>query len=338
MSLRDKIVELIAESGVGYVEKSRTIHTTCPSCGRDDKFSILKENGSCICYRGTCSFGKQWFDNWVALTYGISIRDAKDKIQDRFYQKKEVLDLNLGWKIPTTSHEDLEMEPDSREWLLSGIESIAFPEFHMVPISHMDAEEGVTYLDNRGINAELASKYDICYSKTFRRIYLPIYMNGTVYGYQGRHIDPVEDGLRIRNNIGFHRETLVMFADNLVNKSYAILAEGPFDALKFDLVGGNISTMGKVVTEKQMEIIKSYGISDLYLALDDDAANEMNEIVNKYACQFNLFKVNLPQSCVDRCTLTGKKPDFGECSMDEASVAFKTAQPIGLGQILNYVK
>ena len=77
MNLRSRIIEIIAESGHGYKEKTRTIHTTCPICNKDDKFSILKESGACVCYRGSCTFGKRWFVEWIELVFNLSREDAK---------------------------------------------------------------------------------------------------------------------------------------------------------------------------------------------------------------------------------------------------------------------
>jgi Toprim domain-containing protein len=336
MSMRDRIVELIGESGVGYVEKTRTILTTCPTCGRDDKFSIIKENGSCICYRGSCSFGKKWFADWLSLTSGISHKDARDLISGNKRNEIEKPDLRSGLAFDLKIVDPFEKD-ESTEALLADIQPIPFPEFHMVPISDQDAAEGLTYLEGRGISKARAEEYGIYYSRTYRRVYLPVTMGGNVYGYQGRAIDKVDDSERMRNNKDFRRETLVMFADNLINEDFAIIAEGPFDALKFDQVGGNISSMGKVVTQKQLDIIKSYGIDKLYLALDDDASDEMNQIVDTASTQFDIFKIDLPQSCIERCELNGKKADFGECTFEEAEQAFLCASRVG-SKAFMYIK
>ena len=336
MSLRDKIVELITETGIGFVEKSRTIKTTCPSCHQDDKFSILKENGSCICYRGSCDFGRQWFQDWLALTLKISVKEARAKISNE--KKSRVIDPGLenGLKLDFVLKNPNSSDDDPLEAALSKIKPFPFPEFYMVPIDDPSASEGAAYLASRGVSMELAKKYGVHYAKIARRVYFPVVMNGTPYGYQGRHIDKVPEDMRMRNNDGFARETLVMFADNLIGKTFAIMAEGPFDALKFDSVGANVCTMGKVVTDKQLEIIRSYGITKLYLALDDDAASEMNAIVDKG--QLELYKIDVPQSCIDRCAAAGKKADFGECTFEEAEVAFRNARRLGLSRLLLHLK
>ena len=116
---------------------------------------------------------------------------------------------------------------------------------------------------------------------------------------------------------------------------FAIVAEGPFDGLKFEKVGSNISTMGKVVTEQQLERIYSYGVSKLFLALDDDAAYEINEIVQK--THLECFRLNVPESCRARCAAMGKKADFGECTYEEAEYAFLNATPMNSTMILMHV-
>lgn len=335
MSLKNKIIDIIINAGLTPKEKSRTIHTTCPICGKDDKFSILKENGACICYRGSCSFGKRRFKEWIALTYGITENEADVMLYSsnaEYTRETEVLDDN---DLETISDLSLKTEDDI-DMILSELEPIQFPDFHMVPIIHKDAVEGARYLENRGISIDIATLYDIHYSVIHRRVYFPIKIMGSVYGYQGRHIDKVADVDRMRNNKGFRRDSLVMFANQLIGKDFAILAEGPVDAIKFNAVGGNVASMGKAISNKQLAIIKSYGIKKIYLALDDDAAIEMNSLSEHRDLIF--YKIDVPESCKQRCAIVGKKADFGECTFDEAKKAFENAELFNQEKILIYVR
>jgi hypothetical protein len=216
------------------------------------------------------------------------------------------------------------------------IKAIDFPEYHMMPIDVPESSEGADYLSGRGVPVELAKKYGIMYSSMLRRVIFPIAMGGKVYGYQGRHIDKVEDGLRMRNNNGFRRDTLVMFLDNLNRSEHAIICEGPVNALKFENVGGAVCTMGKVVADHQKEAILRSGVKKIYLALDDDAAKEMMTLADELPLP--VYKINVPKSCVDRCKESGKKPDFGECTFDECEQAFKEARLMDLNQVLIYLR
>lgn len=332
--MRDKIIDFLSENGLEYKEKNRTIHTECPVCHQNDKFSILKENGSCICYRGSCSFGRQWFTHFVSLISGISEKEAKKLLygkEDRIKQVK-----SSDWELKL----ELESEDENKDVSpLDGISTIKYPEWFMTNIDDPESAEGLNYLLSRGISLDMAKKYDIKYSKFYRRVYMPIKMSGEIYGYQGRAIDKVAEKDRMRNNEGFRRDTLVMFADNLINSDHAIISEGPFDAMKFEQVGGSVSTLGKVVTNKQLQIIKSYGIMKVYLALDDDAASEINELGNVLRKEgLEVYRIEVPQSCIDRCEKLGKKADIGECTFEEASLAFKNAYKLDRMKILLHLR
>jgi hypothetical protein len=335
VDLRDKIVELISEAGVGFVEKKSTIKTTCPTCGRDDKFSILKANGACICYRGSCSFGKAWFQDWLALTLKITVKEARNMMFKSNDTRLEKTDLSRGLQINMPIRLNSKADPTTEE-LVQDIQEIQFPQFFMVPITDASASDGLRYLEGRGITQDMAETYDIHYGPIDRRVYFPVKILGSCYGYQGRSIDKVDDSMKVRNNEGFNRESMVMFADNLVNSDYAILAEGPVDALKFELAGGFVATLGKIVTDKQLAIIKSYGITKIYLALDEDAFEEMNALVERL--RMELYLIEVPQSCKDRCISMGKKPDFGECTLEEAQQAFQNASPFGQYKVLTFSK
>jgi hypothetical protein len=233
------------------------------------------------------------------------------------------------------AQEKIDFTPRDMDDVEDSLDEIQFPVFHMTPITSEQAKPGAAYLEGRGIPLEVAARYDIAYSSLERRVYFPVKMGGRYYGYQGRAIDKVEESMRLRSNDGFRRDVLVMFADNLEDSDFAIIAEGPVDAIKFDKVGGNISTMGKVVTDKQLEAIYSYGVKELYLALDDDAAAEMNEIAAK--THLKVYRVLVPDSCRARCEVAGRKADFGECTFEEAEQAFKEAVPMDSNTILMYI-
>lgn len=331
MNMRSKIIDLISEAGIGYIEKSKTIFTTCPSCGQSDKFSILKANGSGICYRGSCDFSLEGkgrpFEQWLALTLNIDESDAKRMMRNSKYKEDE---LNVNHGIPEPIEVGNPFDAKERDY---GLTPVVFPEMHMLPISDIKSIAGLTYLAKRGISLETAAKYDIYYSVLHRRVYFPIKINDTVYGYQGRHIDDVPNQMRMRNNEGFARAKLVMFADNLQDSEFAIMTEGPFDALKFDHIGSNICTMGKSVTDQQIKLIESYGIGRLYLALDDDAVTEMIDISLK-TC-LSVYLLQTPKSCIDRCAVLNKKADFGECTAEETTEAFHNARPLFMPQVKN---
>ncbi len=327
MILADKIKDIIAEAGLSFKEKSRTIYTTCPMCSRDDKFSILKDNGACVCYRGSCDFGKRWFIDWMVMTMSITYSEAKAVLHD--VELSQHIDESGNLKVlldePTEPTKQTELKP------------IKFPEFHMVPINSSEAEQGRLYLEGRGVPLEIALEYEIMYSPMFKRVIFPVKMGGKVYGYQGRHTQKVPDSDKVRNNEGFSRETLVMFLDRAEGKDYIIVTEGPVDAIKFHKAGSNVSTMGKIVTDKQQKLLFPPNIAKIYLALDEDAALETRDLHKKYGDR-EVYIIKVPESCKQRCALHGKKADFGECTFDECLQAFADAERLTGNEILIHLK
>ncbi|MGH7241570.1 MAG: hypothetical protein ACREGB_04705 [Candidatus Saccharimonadales bacterium] len=161
-------------------------------------------------------------------------------------------------------------------------------------------------------------------------------VGGICYGWQARAIDPVDDKDRMRNNTGYGRGTLLMFADRLSSARYAVIGEGPVDAIKFDRVGGNVASMGKVVTARQLQEILKFPIEALYLALDDDAADEMTELAKQV--EIPVYRLLVPQTCIDRCRISGKKPDFGECTFEECEQAFNNPIKVDLFYLMLHLK
>lgn len=320
--MSDRIKEIISDQGFQFSEKSRTISTECPICNKSDKFSILKENGSCICYRGSCDFGRRWFEDWLSLTANISIEEAKRIVKGRSVGS-QLGEIKLAF--------DDEKEAPQDELL-----AIEWPPYSFLPIHDKESAEGLEYLKKRGIPLTTALEYDIRYSPFVRRVALPIVMNGKCYGWQARAIDKVEDKDRMRNNPGFRKGSSLMFYDNLSKYSSGMLFEGPFDAMKFNRLGGIVCSMGKNISNKQIDLINNSNISMLYLGLDDDAAKESIELARKIEKPIKVLSV--PKSCIDRCKELGKKADFGECNPSEILEAFKTARDYSKGFAFVYLK
>lgn len=323
-----KILEIIEQLGFDADEKKRTIYTMCPGCGEADKLSIMKDGGSTICYRGSCSFGgPRPFFEWVMLTAGLTRQEAIEMVYAEPVQpaKLDGLTLQLSMNLE-------EKKAEARDPLMP----ILWPLDHAHSLAAPEAEEGVKYLLSRGVPVGLAHSLGIVYSSLTRRVIFPIQMNGFVFGWQGRAIDPVAPGLRMRNNPGFQRARCVMFLDNVQLGGHAIIAEGPFDALKFSLCGGNVCTMGKVVTDDQLKAILSRSPSAIYLALDEDAATEMRELRQRVPVP--LYRIAVPEHVIARCAAAGKKADFGECTLEECLEAFRAAKPFDRTTTAIYLK
>lgn len=310
----DKLRELIQDTGVRFKENERAFYTVCPACnGKFGKCAISKESnsvGSTVCFSGKCDFDKQGFVSWYALTMGVTIAVAlkavggKEKVYKHFDEFAPDIKPSDEEKIPSTE-------------LPRGAFSLDFE----------GGERGAAYIMSRGISTEVAKQYGITYDSLEDRIVFPIGdLDGKLVGWQARSVRKVEDSMKVRNNVGFRRDRCVMFLDRLKGSGHAIICEGPIDAIKFHLAGGNVATMGKAVTPKQLQLILRPSVTKVYLALDDDAFAEMRKLCSKI--YLPVYRPEIPQSCRDRCKAAGKKADFGECTMDEALEAVRNAPRI----------
>lgn len=317
-----KIKEIIQSFDLELRERPRTIYTRCPGCGEDDKLSIFKDGGSTICYRGSCSFGgPRPFVEWVMMTGELTRQQAIDRV---FGKLAVPIEVKPELKLNLSDPDKKQAKTVTKEILLTE----GWPLLHSYDLFVPESIEGVTYLSSRGVTADVATSYGIRYSPFMRRVIFPVVMNGSVFGWQARAIDNVHPGDRMRNNPGFQRARCVLFLDRLQPGGIVIIAEGPLDAIKFHECGGNISTMGKVISDEQLNLILSKQPKAIYLALDDDAAKEMRDIATKI--QVPVFRIFVPESAVTRCRKLGKKPDFGECTMIECTEAFSDAKSFGM--------
>ena len=106
-----------------------------------------------------------------------------------------------------------------------------------------------------------------------------------------------------------------MFQDRITD--HVVLAEGPVDALKAHLCGGNVASLGKNVSSYQLDLIRQSGVKRLYLALDPDAFNESQAILKKMAYDLEIFAM-VPQS-----------GDLGGMSFEEVYRLYLEAPKLG---------
>jgi hypothetical protein len=305
---------------VPHKQNSMSYILTCPRCSKKDKLYLRKRDGRFVCFycRDKSDF------------YGYAEYALKELLQ---MSLEELRSLLYGTQTVTNGGR---MELSLRDFYGDSDEIPEDEEEPMLPIElpcdcvHIDepmARKAQTYLLGRGIGPELWKIYGIKYWPSKQRVVFPVSEGETVWGYQARTI--VKDVQpKILTSTGLKRDRVVMFADRLKGSAHAVVCEGPVDAIKFHLVGGNVATMGKVVTDRQIGCIKDRGIEKIYLALDPDATDEMNNLIRKLRSDFKVYQVEVPH---------GFK-DFGEMPLEAVRDCFnnaKLANPAQLRVFLN---
>lgn len=275
------LAELVENSGVSFRKGSASYVFTCPKCSKKEKLYMRRSNGQFICFycAETQNFrGKPEF----ALTelLGISISDIRRKLYGSITPEGDamvVFNLQDFWGD----------DPEPEETYLA---SIPTPDDFM-DLESPQGKEGLDYLLTRGISLERAREYRLCYWVTKKRVVFPVYDGERFLGYQARLIHGNTEFIgksgdlvkipKILTSPGLQRDQIVMFMNRLQGADHVFIAEGPVDAMKAHLCGGNVATMGKSVSTSQLDLIRTSGVKRVYIALDPDAEAEAQGIARR---------------------------------------------------------
>lgn len=313
-------------SGLSYRENSRSyIFDSCPRCNKRDKLMMLQETGQFICwvcversnFRGSADF---------ALAELLSV--PRSRIRESLFGKdaasKDALKDGefhvhlLDWFGDDPIPEEIKVEAKGLEWPVG-----------FYDLDHEFSERGLKYLNERGISLAIAKEYGLKYSPSQRRVFSPLQIGDKLIGWQGR---AVFDTVWYDSNQQRHEspKTLtvgdktkcLMFQDRLIGSKHAVLTEGPFDAIKCHLIDGNTASLGKEVSQRQIEIITGSGVRDVYIGLDPDVGSGVMKLCRRLSGH-RLFRL-LPAP--------GYK-DLGEMPLEGIPERFRCAERIYPGSL-----
>ena len=330
-----KLLDFIDSHGLSYRTTGKSYVFTCPKCGKEDKLYIRRVDGRFICWVCSGSFRGAPEYALSSLT-NVPLEDVRKALYGSLVSQAT---LTLDFRILDfyDETEDDEAVVDGDLEAFQELPDLQWP-YHCLLLTHQGSKNGVAYLESRGIPINVAMRYDIRDSPERRSVVFPVWMGIKLVGYQYRTIDPTlvmgpggpVELLKIISSPDIPRDRCVMFANRLTS-DFAVLCEGPFDALKLDFLGaGNIATMGKVVSQNQIELLLRSGIRKLYIALDPDAADEINPILRNIG-GVEGYLVELP------CKPGQGKVDLGSLSMEEARQCVLDAKPIQNNRLHGYL-
>ena len=323
------IRELLAEAGVGKPKQnSKSFILSCPRCLKKDKLYIRKKDGRFVCWvcqdDGFCGAPEyalteltgRTISDLQRLLYGFEsvVGQVAINLEIRdFFDGDDDDTVSIARVLP-----EVESNPDFRD------------------IDSQWSIPGVKYLESRGIPLEVARKYDLRYWPARSRVVFPVKSKGKLLGWQSRTIKPTEyedeetgEILKIPKALtyeGLAKEQCLMFADNIVGE-HAVLCEGPIDAIKADLCGGNVASLGKAVSQTQSNLLRFSGIRKLYLALDPDASKEMQNLVAKMSGDLELYDMRPPPDT-----------DLGAMSYSDVYELYKNAKRVTNAYLFLYLK
>ena len=319
-----ELIRFLRETGLPIKQTSRSWVLECPRCHKW-KLSLLKNSGRFVCwycgeqtYYGSAEYA-------LADILGLRAKDIRNNLLNNQY-------------TPTLNLTGISVEEEAPEEFIE--ETYVWPH-NFYDIDHRWSRRGADYLAGRGVPLEIAIKYNVKYCPPNRSVVFPILDQGSLLGWQERitypHVFYRKNGTKVEipkspTAAGCEKANLWMFSDNLIGSDHAILAEGPISAIKADLCGGNICSMGKSISRNQMELLVNWAHSGsspkkkLYLALDPDAYQQTNQLVREYYPYFELYDMVPP------------KGDLGDMTFSEVKDLYDSAERIGPNRVFFYIK
>lgn len=308
--------DFIEESGLKPYQNSVSWVFTCPRCSKPKKLYIRKSDGRFVCwYCRTIDGFEGRVEYALSEILGIPVGAIKAKL---YSGQVDIGEVHLDY--------DLKEWCDDEEELEEPLRTLQWP-LDYYPIDHKNSVRGLKYLEEeRKIPLAIAKEYGIRYAPTKKRVVFPVMSGDKVYGWQERLVVPNrwwneeecvwKETLKAISSEKIPRDRMVMFADRLRGSDHAIVTEGPVDAIKAHLCGGNVCTMGKAISTQQMGLIRNSGVQKVYLALDPDAYAEFDRL----CVEFSDLEVYLMDPAPYK--------DLGEMSMESVLELYKTAPRI----------
>jgi DNA primase len=296
-SLEEKLKSFLDRYGVYYSHGPQSFIINCPSCSKESHCYVRKEDGRTICFK--C--GSHWdWRGFVAQTARCDLTEAHEILfgtgsGDMFQHMDESL---------FESDEKLKIKPDKQ---------ILLP-LDFMPV--WNSEEGMEYLQKRGVDETLIEEYNIRYHGPMNAVVFPVWKDGATYGWQARRIAPKEEEIRLISAKYFRKANFLLNYDNAKHQKDLILTEGPFDCLHTDVDDlGAVCSFGKLVSFQQIKLILDSKAENVYLGLDADAAVQVYQVLSKIGAEKKVFRVRPPVH----------REDFGEATPDEVREAVKDA-------------
>ena len=325
----EALKKIVTSGSVQFKENAVAFIFACPRCLKKDKLYIRKRDGRFVCWvcKETDNFKGR--AEWALRElYHLKLADIQARLYGGDIPEQMTSLLNLEFV-------DVWGDLDEGDFgIVEEVpESVCWPPDFVGP-DHMMFSRGQKYLAKRGVTDEHIKTYGIKYHPGDHRVIFPVVVDDRLLGWQARYILPTTE---INENTGKKYEVpkiitsktlsdkggrFLMFQDRLRGSEHCVLAEGPISAIKADLCGGNVASMGKAVTTIQLETIHKY-VRKLYIGLDPDAGEDIARIANDRFDDFEVYLLQPPAGA----------DDLGDACPEAVFEQFKRAPRINRGTL-----
>lgn len=329
MSVGAQVKALLDEGGIKYAQNRKSYILDCPRCRKAKKLFFRKSDGNFVCWKCQTD-GFRGAPEWgLQEILGLGIKVLQKRLYGESAPRGSVfLDLHLvDW---------FDEQDEVPVYVKTDLPAMEYPP-DFLPIVDPRSARGAEYLAGRGLVLDVCQQYDVRYHPSSGSVVFPVINGGKILGWQTRvcgatsWFDPDNDVvvkiIKSLTSEGLKKEQTLMFGDR-VTGDHAVLCEGPIDAMKAHLCGGNVASMGKAVSRYQLEMLKNSGIRKLYLGLDPDAFKESSQILSQMIDDIEIYDMRPPAPF----------EDLGSMSMQEVKVLWDQAPKMAPNHLFLYLK
>ena len=244
----------------------------CPFCNhRKPKLEINMH---------TTEEGKNFWECWVCQTRGQSIRSLLRQLKTPQEQANEILKyVPKGSLIEYKGLSIIELPPEYQSLYEASKESVV-------------ANLVRKYLYERGLTDNDIIKYSIGYATSGEyggRVIIPSYSSSNTLNY---FVARSYDGSYFKYKNPEASKDIIFF-ENLINWNQPIiLCEGVFDAMA--IKRNAIPILGKNISDSLYKKILQSSLTDIYIALDDDAQDTAIEIAERFLnAGFKVYNIKM---------------------------------------------
>lgn len=297
MDLETNLEQAFNNNSIDYQKNAKSFVLDCPMCDKSKGVYLWKTSGYGKCHKCDSRFNP--YDILVALL-GVTYTQAR-KI------------LNTGVLVRSNDKLEALTLQKVNEPLQEEAKIFKLP-YNFFDINAIASESGQKYLLSRGVSLETATKYRLKYCPASQRVVFPVFNSEKkCLGWQDR--DVTGDAEYPYDSPGGFNRASCLFGYTEFEADWAVVVEGPFDFLKVSFLGGALCTFGKQISDRQLTMIKSLPVKDIYLALDPDAFDLFDKYAQIFEPRQNVWIMQPPDH----------RKDFGDCTKKEIENAFENS-------------
>jgi DNA primase len=155
----------------------------------------------------------------------------------------------------------------------------------------LESPRAMRYYAGRLITEESVKKFSLGFSEKQDMVTIPVASpDGMTIGFVGRSVE----GKEFKNTPGLPKSKTLFNLHRVKTSDRVYVVESSFDAIRLDQVGlPAVATLGSMVSNIQMDLLKKYFNNIILLADNDDAGNTMRQkLIDKLGSRISVVKLD----------------------------------------------